>query len=139
MPCALVVDDSPSVRFLIRTNLELAGFEVIEAEDGVEALRHLQHAERLPDVVTLDVMMPRQSGLATAEAIRSDPRTHRIPIVMVTTQSTPADVARGERAGVDAYVAKPFDPDVLVETIHRAVDEAGRARDRGGPAGTLDR
>jgi CheY-like chemotaxis protein len=139
MPCALVVDDSPSVRFLIRTNLELAGFEVIEAEDGVEALRHLQHAETLPDVVTLDVMMPRQSGLATAEAIRSDPRTHRVPIVMVTTQSTPADVLRGERAGVNAYVAKPFDPDVLVETINRTIEEAGRAGGHGGPAGTLDR
>jgi CheY-like chemotaxis protein len=121
MARVLVVDDSPSVRLLIRTNLELAGFEVDEVEDGVAALTHLQQAAELPDVITLDVMMPQQSGLATAEAIRSDPRTHHIPVVMVTTQSTPADIARGERAGVHAYVAKPFDPDVLVETVSRAI------------------
>lgn len=121
MPRALVVDDSPSVRLLITTNLELAGYDVDEAEDGVVALAYLQQVAELPDVITLDVMMPRQSGLATAEAIRSDPRTHAIPIVMVTTQSTPADIARGERAGVTAFVAKPFDPDVLVATIDSAV------------------
>lgn len=126
MPLALVVDDSPSVRLLIRANLELAGFDVEEAEDGVSALERLMTGE-LPDVVTLDVMMPRQTGLATAASIRSDPRTRHIPLVMVSTQNSPADRAKGERAGVDAYLAKPFDPDELVATVERVV------------AGTLDR
>jgi CheY-like chemotaxis protein len=133
MPRVLIVDDSPSVRLLIRTNLELEGFEVDEAEDGVDAIRFLQQTDELPDVITLDVMMPQQSGLATAEAIRSDPRTHHIPVVMVTTQSTPADLARGERAGVSAYVAKPFDPDDLVTTVNQVLASADRAPEARGP------
>lgn len=117
----LVVDDSPSIRFLIRTNLELADFMVDEVEDGVACLEWLATADVLPDVVTLDVMMPKQGGLATAAAIRSDPRTAGLGIVMVSTQSLPVDIARGERAGVDAYVTKPFDPDQLVSTVEEVV------------------
>lgn len=121
----LVVDDSPSIRLLIRANLELAGFEVDEVEDGAACIEWLQACADLPDVVTLDVMMPKQGGIATAQAMRSDPRTAGVPIVMVTTQNLPADIARGERAGVDAYVTKPFDPDELVDTV-TAVAHRGR-------------
>lgn len=123
----LVVDDAPSIRLLIRTNLELAGFEVEESVDGVDCLERLAETDTLPDVVTVDVMMPRQDGVATAAAIRSDPRTADIGIVMVTTQNHPADVQRGMRAGVDAYVTKPFDPDDLVDTVRNTVHL--RARD----------
>src|SRR5690242_2893177 len=94
-PRVLIVDDSSSIRLLIRTNLELADFEVEEAEDGVACLAYLAAADVLPDVVTLDVMMPKQGGLATAAAIRSDPRTAGVGIVMVTTQNLPSDIARG--------------------------------------------
>ena len=116
-PRVLIVDDSSSIRLLIRTNLELADFEVEEVEDGVACLAYLTAADVLPDVVTLDVMMPKLGGLATAAAIRSDPRTAGVGIVMVTTQNLPSDIARGERAGVDAYITKPFDPDELVATV----------------------
>ena len=118
----LVVDDAPSIRLLIRTNLELAGFDVEEAVDGIDCLAYLADTDALPDVITVDVMMPKQDGVATAAAIRSDPRTADIGIVMVTTQHHPADVQRGIRAGVDAYVTKPFDPDDLVATVQEAVD-----------------
>ena len=124
-PRVLIVDDSSSIRLLIRTNLELADFDVEEVEDGVACLGYLAAADVLPDVVTLDVMMPKQGGLATAAAIRSDPRTAGVGIVMVTTQNLPSDIARGERAGVDAYVTKPFDPDELVATVTAV---AGRRR-----------
>jgi len=118
----LVVDDAPSIRLLIRTNLELAGFDVEEAADGVECLTYLAETDTLPDVVTVDVMMPRQDGVATAAAIRSDPRTADIGVVMVTTQNLPADVQRGLNVGVDAYVTKPFDPDDLIATVNDVVN-----------------
>ncbi|MGH3474524.1 MAG: response regulator [Aeromicrobium sp.] len=125
MPRVLVVDDAPSIRLLIRTNLELAGFDVDEAVDGVDCLDQLAESATLPDVITVDVMMPRLDGVATAVAIRSDPRTADIGVVMVTTQNHPADVQRGMRAGVDAYVTKPFDPDDLVTTVNDVVARRG--------------
>jgi CheY-like chemotaxis protein len=125
VPRVLVVDDAPSIRLLIRTNLELAGFDVEESVDGVACLEYLAETDTLPDVVTVDVMMPKQDGVATVAAIRSDPRTAGIGIVMVTTQNHPNDVQRGLGAGVDAYVTKPFDPDDLVATVQAAVRDRG--------------
>jgi CheY-like chemotaxis protein len=130
----LVVDDAPSIRLLIRTNLELADFDVAEVEDGAACLSHLATADVLPDVITLDVMMPKQGGIATAAAIRSDPRTASLGIVMVTTQNLPSDIARGERVGVDAYLTKPFDPDELVATV-KAVAERAVVRSWAGSEG----
>jgi CheY-like chemotaxis protein len=127
MPSVLVVDDTPSIRFLIRTNLELAGFAVEEAVDGVDCLDHLARAEVLPDVITVDVMMPRLDGVGTVSAIRADKRTRHIAIVMVTTQGHPADIQRATQAGVDAYVTKPFDPDFLVLTVR---DVLSRSKNR---------
>src|SRR5688572_25576160 len=107
MPRVLVVDDTPSIRFLIRTNMELVGFEVDEAVDGVDCLDILRHMDTLPDAITVDVMMPRLDGMATVAAIRADRRLKGIGIIMVTTQGHPADIQRANQAGVDAYVTKP--------------------------------
>ncbi|MEH3033813.1 MAG: response regulator [Aeromicrobium erythreum] len=126
MPTVLVADDTASIRLLIRTNLELSGFEVSEAVDGVDCIEQLTAraaADDLPDVVTVDVMMPRQDGLATVAAIRADPALAHLAVVMVSTQNLAADVKRGYEAGVDAYVTKPFDPDELVRTIHQVLAE----------------
>ena len=126
MPRVLVADDTASIRFLIRTNLELAEFEVEEAVDGVdclETLRRLAEADDLPDVVTIDVMMPRQDGVSTVLAIRSDPALAHLAVVMVTTQNHPADIERGLKAGADAYVTKPFDPDYLVGIIRDVITQ----------------
>ncbi len=122
MPNVLVVDDTGSIRLLIRTNLELAGFDVEEAVDGQSCLELLRAADTLPDAITVDVMMPRLDGIATVAQIRKDPRLADIAIVMVTTQNHPADVQRATEAGVDHYLVKPFDPDVLVETVQAAID-----------------
>lgn len=124
MPRVLVVDDTPSIRFLIRTNLEIAGFEVDEAVDGVDCLELLSRLETLPDVVTVDVMMPRLDGIATVTTLRANPRYQHIAVVMVTTQSHPADIQRATQAGVDAYVIKPFDPDFLVSTVRDVIEGA---------------
>jgi CheY-like chemotaxis protein len=133
MPRVLVVDDTASIRFLIRTNLEVAGFEVDEAVDGVDCLEILGRLDVMPDVITVDVMMPRLDGVATVSAIRADPRTRGIAVVMVSTQGQTADIQRATDAGVDAYVTKPFDPDFLIVTIGEVLDQT-RERREGPPS-----
>ena len=123
VPRVLVVDDTASIRFLIRTNLELAGFDVDEAVDGVDCLDILSRTDVLPDAITVDVMMPRLDGVATVTAIRADPRTEKIAIIMVSTQGYPADIQRGMDAGVDAYITKPFDPDHMVTTVSEVIEQ----------------
>lgn len=127
MPRVLVVDDTASIRFLIRTNLELADFEVDEAVDGVDCLEILRGLDVLPELITVDVMMPRLDGVATVSAIRADARLRDIAVVMVSTQGQQADINRATEAGVDAYVTKPFDPDHLVATVTEVLERtAGR-------------
>lgn len=133
MPRVLVVDDTASIRFLIRTNLELAGFEVDEAVDGADCLETLKGLAVLPDLVTVDVMMPRLDGVATVAAIRADARTRDIAVVMVSTQGQQADINRATEAGVDAYVTKPFDPDFLVQTVGEVLDSTRERREGAGP------
>ena len=113
----LVVDDTANVRALIQVNLELEGIEVHLATDGQEALDMV--AEVAPDLITMDVMMPRLDGLAAASRLKAARATAGIPIVMVTARAQAADRQAGQDAGVDAYVTKPFDPDELVATVLR--------------------
>lgn len=120
----LVVDDTPSIRFLIRTNLELDGWDVVEAVDGRDCLDRV--AEVAPDVITMDAVMPSVDGFSTAVALRARADTADTPIVMVTTQAQAADLKRGAEVGADAYVIKPFDPDELVATVRRVLDEYPR-------------
>jgi CheY-like chemotaxis protein len=114
----LVCDDTEQIRRLIRVNLELEGFEVVEAVDGQEALEILHDmSQPLPDVITLDVIMPRRDGWWTVSTIRADPRLAPIPIVMVTASAQAEDRAQAERATVDEFVTKPFDPGDLLTKI----------------------
>jgi len=114
----LVCDDAEQIRRLVRVNLEIEGYEVVEATDGQVALDILQDRDRpLPDVVTLDVVMPGRDGWSTVSAIRADPRLAHIPIVMVTASAQDRDRAQAELAEVDEFVAKPFDPYELITKI----------------------
>jgi len=115
----LVVDDSEVIRTLIAVNLELEGFEVIQAVDGQDALEKVIDVH--PDVVTIDVKMPRLDGFDTVERLRADPRTHDLKIAMVTACAQGDDLRRGHQVGVDAYVTKPFDPSTLVRTVRDLV------------------
>ncbi|MEU2021063.1 response regulator [Streptomyces sp. NPDC016469] len=126
----LVVDDNKVIRQLIRVNLELEGFEVVTAGDGVECL-DLVHRVR-PDVITLDVVMPRLDGLQTAARLRSDPRTGHLPLAIVSA-CTPYEVDHGVAAGVDAFLAKPFEPGELVMLVHRLVERGRSSVPAGGP------
>ena len=114
----LVCDDAEQIRRLIRVNLELDGFEVVEAVDGPEALEMLQDlSQPLPDVITMDVVMPRRDGWWMVSTIRADPRLAHIPIIMVTASAQFHDRVQAERASVNEFLAKPFDPEELVTKI----------------------
>jgi CheY-like chemotaxis protein len=123
----LVVDDSAVVRDLIAVNLELEGFVVDQCADGEEALARV--AEQPPDIITLDVMMPRLGGFDTVVRLRADPATAHIPVVIVTGRAAAADLSRGEQLGVDAYLTKPFEPAELVGTITRLLGSADGGAD----------
>ncbi|MGA5330513.1 response regulator [Streptomyces griseoincarnatus] len=125
----LVVDDNKVIRQLIRVNLELEGIEVVTAADGAECLEVVQQVR--PDLITLDVVMPRLNGLRTAARLRSDPRTAGIPLVIVSACSQ-HEVESGLDVGVDAFLAKPFEPQELVRVVQSLVDSpTGRVRGPG--------
>jgi CheY-like chemotaxis protein len=119
----LVVDDNRVIRQLIRVNLELEGFEVVTAADGAECLDVVHQVQ--PDVITLDVVMPRLDGLRTAALLRDDPRTGHIPLAIISA-CTQYEVDSGVAAGVDAFLAKPFEPAELVRIVRQLMHpEAG--------------
>ncbi|MFI9342231.1 response regulator [Streptomyces sp. NPDC052773] len=125
----LVVDDNKVIRQLIRVNLELEGLEVVTAADGAECL-DVVHQVR-PDVVTLDVVMPRLDGLRTAALLRADPRTRDLPLAIVSA-CTQYEVDSGLDIGVDAFLAKPFEPSELVRIVRRLIDgKKGGGEDEG--------
>ncbi|MGI5252522.1 response regulator [Actinacidiphila glaucinigra] len=130
----LVVDDNKVIRQLIRVNLELEGFEVVTAADGAECL-DVVHQVR-PDVVSLDVVMPRLDGIRTAARLRSDPRTRDVRIVVVSA-CTQAEVESAVAAGVDAFLSKPFEPGELIRVVRRLVGvDAADTHQEGASAGT---
>jgi CheY-like chemotaxis protein len=118
----LVVDDDEVIRQLICVNLELEGFEVHTAVDGQDCLDKVSDVE--PDVVTLDVMMPRLDGWETAARLREIDGLGDVKVVLLSARAQEADLERGSKIGVDAYLTKPFDPDDLVDTVRRLADEA---------------
>ncbi|WTI16101.1 response regulator [Streptomyces sp. NBC_00820] len=130
----LVVDDNKVIRQLIRVNLELEGLEVVTAADGAECL-DVVHQVR-PDVVTLDVVMPRLDGIRTAARLRADPRTHDLPLAIISA-CTQYEVESGLDVGVDAFLAKPFEPAELVRLVKHLMERKGGGGDgrRGGGQG----
>ena len=119
----LVVDDDAVIRELIKVNLELEGFVVTAAVDGEDCL--VQARRLLPDVITLDVMMPRMDGWEAARRLRADPVTAGIKGIVLSALGQESDRQGGDRIGVDAYLVKPFDPDDLITAVRRLAGLAG--------------
>jgi DNA-binding response OmpR family regulator len=121
MTTILIVDDEPPILDLVRFTLEDAEVRVVEASDGVEALAL---ARRLrPDLILLDVHMPRLDGLEACRQIRRDPALAQTPIVMLTAAGQEADRVRGREAGADEYLTKPFSPLALLALVEALVPE----------------
>jgi two-component system phosphate regulon response regulator PhoB len=108
----LIVDDEPDALELIEVNLKSAGFDVLRAASGREALEKARAA--LPALILLDVMLPEMDGLEVCKALRRDPKTAFIPIVMLTARAAEIDRILGLELGADDYVTKPFSPRELV-------------------------
>ena len=111
----LVVDDDEVIRRLIAVNLQLEGFEVETAVDGQDCLDKVTDID--PDVITLDVMMPRLDGWETAVQLRKSPDTAHIKVVLITARAQEDDKNHGSRVGADAYLTKPFDPNEMIRVV----------------------
>jgi CheY-like chemotaxis protein len=120
----LVVDDESALRLVCRVNLDSVGFDVLEAGDGETALS-LARTEA-PDLILLDVMLPGLDGWEVAEKLAELPETREIPIVFVTARSEVPDELRGHAAGGVGYIAKPFDPAALSQTVSTVLERVRR-------------
>ena len=107
-PLVLVADDEEDIRALVAFRLKRAGYDVITAADGAEALTLA--TTRLPDLIVLDMMMPKATGLEVTRSLREQDSTKDIPVILLTARAQEADVASGFAAGADDYVKKPFSP-----------------------------
>jgi len=114
-PLILCADDDPDILALLALRLEGAGFRVAQAVDGERALALARELQ--PSVVVLDVMMPRLMGIEVVEAIRADPATHDLRVILVSARAQQSDVEVGLAAGADAYLAKPFQASELIELV----------------------
>lgn len=118
----LACDDERHIVRLIQVNLERAGYAVVTAFDGAEALRKVE-AER-PDLIVLDVMMPKMDGFEVLKRLQANPETRDIPIIMLTAKAQDADVMRGWSSGASAYLTKPFNPLELLTFVKRVLTGA---------------
>ncbi|HBE83791.1 MAG: response regulator [Blastocatellia bacterium] len=111
----LVVDDSPTIRKLITGKLEKSGHEVYCASDGVDAMEQLQALQ--PDLILLDITMPRMDGYQVCKLIRGNDATKDVPVVMISGKDGFFDKVRGRMAGTSGYITKPFGPETLMKVV----------------------
>lgn len=112
----LIIEDEKNIVELIKYNLEKDGFRVLTATKGCTGLETAQ--KQKPDLVILDLMLPELSGLEICKALKNDPKTKSIPIIMLTAKGTEADKVVGLELGADDYITKPFSPRELIARIH---------------------
>jgi two-component system response regulator RpaA len=118
-PSVLIVDDDPVIQLLLRVNFEMDGFKVATADEGESGLQ--MATDLLPDLVLLDVMMPKLDGYQVLEALRAAEATRELPVVLLSAKSLDSDRQAGLDAGANAYITKPFDPRKLLAEVKRYV------------------
>ena len=128
----LAVDDSPSMRHMVSVTLRGAGYEVVEAADGEEALEYARgHSV---DLVLADVNMPRMNGITLVANLRTLPGYRLTPLLLLTTESSPQSKQQGKQAGATGWMLKPFHPDQLLATLDRVLSGSAKmpAQAQGG-------
>ena len=126
----LAVDDERHIVRLVEVNLQRAGYEVVTAYDGREALEKVKSEN--PDLIVLDVMMPYMDGFEVLKHLKADPETAEVPVIMLTAKAQDADVFRGWQSGVDCYLTKPFNPMELLTFVKRIFDSTGQGAGAAG-------
>jgi len=111
----LIVDDKREVVELVTATLEGEGYQIISASDGREALEKI--GKEKPDLVLLDVVMPKMNGLEVLAKVKKDPQTKDVPIIMLTAKGQQLDKDKGMRLGAEDYIIKPFSPSHLLRKI----------------------
>jgi two-component system chemotaxis response regulator CheY len=115
----LAVDDSASMRQMVGVTLRAAGYEVVEASDGDEALEYAR--KHRVDLVLADVNMPRMDGITLIAQLRTLPNYHLTPLLLLTTESSPERKMQGKQAGATGWMVKPFHPEQLLATLERVL------------------
>ncbi len=116
----LCVDDERHITRMEEVNLQRAGYQVVIAHDGREALEKVQSEQ--PDLIVLDIMMPYMDGYEVLKNLKSNPRTAEIPVIMLSAKAADADVFRAWQSGVDCYLTKPFNPVELLKFVKQIFD-----------------
>ncbi len=129
MKTVLVVDDDPDIRDLVTWKLAQAGYATLSEADGEAALVAASSGaiagRPLPDLILLDWMMPRITGIEVCRALRDNPLTAHIPIILVTAKAQEAEIESGYAAGVDDYIVKPFSPQAMLTRIEAVLARCG--------------
>jgi two-component system alkaline phosphatase synthesis response regulator PhoP/two-component system response regulator VicR len=123
----LAVDDEKHIVRLVQINLLKEGYEVVTATNGREAVEAV--AQHNPDLIVMDVMMPELDGFGALEIIKADPKTSKIPVIMLTAKAQDADVFKGWQSGADLYLTKPFNPSELITFVRRIFDSQAESQD----------
>jgi len=116
----LVVDDSEVLRRIVVFNLVRNGYTVSEASDGEEALQKLK--ESTPDLVILDIMMPKMNGFEVLKVMKQDENLSKVPVIVLTAKGGENDLQEGLKLGADIFLTKPFSPGRLVEEVQRVIN-----------------
>ena len=115
----LTIDDSRTMREMLKVTLASSGFTVVQAEDGQHGIEVLEGMAIEPDVIITDINMPRKDGFQFIEAVRANPNRRAIPILVLTTESDAEKKQRARQAGATGWIVKPFDPTKLLDAINR--------------------
>ena len=127
----LIADDSPNIREILQVSLESAGYEVLLAEDGEQAMQMFQDGR--PDLMIVDIMMPKMNGFQVCRKVKTSVATAVVPVILLTARSQDEDVFWGKDCGADEYITKPFSTKELERTVERLIQER---RDRAQGVGS---
>ena len=122
----LVADDNRNIVELVKMEFEILDYDVVTAFDGEDALKKIEKEN--PDLLILDVMMPKMNGFDVCMKLRDNPKYQNIPIIMLTAKSQEKDKFWGRQVGADEYITKPFEPEVLEQVVHNLLEQKRAVR-----------